>query len=63
MTHPDMIPAKPNQQYHPRVYGFKINKASLYYRNHEENPPQRQIESGRGDRSEKSKRKSNRSLR
>ena len=60
MTHPDMIPAKPNQQYHPRVYGFKINKSSLYYRNHEESQPHRQIE-GR-ERSERSRRRSNRGL-
>lgn len=42
MTHPDMIPAKPTQHYQPRVYGFKINQSSLYYRNHEESASQRQ---------------------
>lgn len=42
MTHPDMIPAKPTQHYQPRVYGFKINQSSLYYRNHEEPASQRQ---------------------
>lgn len=31
-----MIPIKPSQQYEPRVYGFKVHKSSLYYRNHEE---------------------------
>lgn len=36
MTHPDMIPIKPSQTYEPRVYGFKVHKSSLYYRNHEE---------------------------
>ena len=47
MTHPDLIPAKPTQQYQPRVYGFKINKTSLYYRNHEEAvvPQRRGVES------------------
>jgi len=38
MTHPDIIPAKPSQNYIPRVYGFKINQSSVYYRNHEEGP-------------------------
>jgi len=61
MTHPDMIPAKPNQQYHPRVYGFKINKSSLYYRNHEETPAQRQLESGSGGRDRSGRRRNNRS--
>ncbi|KAL9179210.1 hypothetical protein ACHAXT_008500 [Thalassiosira profunda] len=36
MTHPEMIPARPAQQYAPRVYGFRINRSSLYYRNQEE---------------------------
>merc|ERR1712137_616878 len=36
MTHPDMIPAKPSQTYVPRVYGFKVNQQSLFYKNHEE---------------------------
>ena len=36
MTHPDLIPHKPTQNYQPRVYGFKIHNSSLYYRNHEE---------------------------
>lgn len=44
MTHPDMIPAKPTQEYTPRVYGFKINSSSLYYRNNEEGPIQRRME-------------------
>ena len=60
MTHPDMIPTKPNQQYHPRVYGFKINQSSLYYRNHEESPHQRN-ESGSSGRS--NRRRNNRTLR
>jgi len=38
MTHPDMIPAKPTQTYVPRVYGFKVNKSSLFYKNHDEGP-------------------------
>ncbi|KAL3815309.1 hypothetical protein ACHAXA_006811 [Cyclostephanos tholiformis] len=36
MTHPEMIPARPSQQYIPRVYGFRINQASLYFRNNED---------------------------
>jgi len=36
MTHPDIIPAKPSQNYIPRVYGFKIHQSSVYYRNHED---------------------------
>uniref|UniRef100_A0A7S2UQR9 Casein kinase II subunit beta n=1 Tax=Attheya septentrionalis TaxID=420275 RepID=A0A7S2UQR9_9STRA len=39
MTHPEIIPAKPAQNYVPRVYGFKVHQSSLYYRNHEESPP------------------------
>jgi len=38
MTHPDMIPTKPQQTYVPRVYGFKVHKTSLFYINHEEAP-------------------------
>ena len=38
MTHPDMVPARPSQQYIPRVFGFKIHQSSLYYRNHIEGP-------------------------
>lgn len=45
MTHPDMIPAKPSQTYIPRVYGFKVNKSSLFYINHEEGPPKKSIDS------------------
>mmetsp|Transcript_5959 Transcript_5959/g.14117 ORF Transcript_5959/g.14117 Transcript_5959/m.14117 type:complete len:344 (-) Transcript_5959:77-1108(-) len=43
ITHPDMIPSKPTQTYVPRVYGFKVNQASLFYRNHEEGPQRQQI--------------------
>lgn len=57
MTHPDMIPMKPTQTYVPRVYGFKVNEASLFYKNHEEGPPKKSIEGSarnsrrsRGDR-------------
>lgn len=39
----DMIPSKPTQTYVPRVYGFKVNQASLFYRNHEEGPQRQQI--------------------
>lgn len=34
-----MIPVRPSQQYVPRVYGFKINQMSLYFRNHEDDAP------------------------
>jgi len=44
MTHPDMVPLKPNQNYVPRVYGFKIHNSSLYYKYHNEGPQQSQIE-------------------
>lgn len=40
----DMIPAKPNQNYVPRVYGFKVNQSSLFYKNHEEGPQHQQLE-------------------
>lgn len=60
MTHPDMIPVKPTQEYTPRVYGFKINCASLFYRNNEDASMQRRME-GR-ERSSGSRRK-NRSAR
>lgn len=36
MTHPDIIPEKPTQHYQPCVYGFKVHKSSVYYRNHED---------------------------
>jgi len=36
MTHPDMIPQRPSQKYVPRVYGFKVHKSSLYYKNNED---------------------------
>jgi len=55
MTHPDVVPNKPTQQYQPRIYGFKINQSSLYYRNHEE-PSATRHNSGR----ERSSRKKNR---
>lgn len=45
MTHPDMIPQKPSQTYVPRVYGFKVNSSSLFYKNHEEGPPKKSIDS------------------
>jgi hypothetical protein len=31
-----MVPAKPTQTYQPRVYGFRVNEQSLYYRNRED---------------------------
>ncbi|KAL7483209.1 hypothetical protein ACHAW6_008865 [Cyclotella cf. meneghiniana] len=36
MTHPEMIPVKPSQQYIPRVFGFKIHQSSVYFRNNNE---------------------------
>mmetsp|Transcript_8339 Transcript_8339/g.20512 ORF Transcript_8339/g.20512 Transcript_8339/m.20512 type:complete len:391 (+) Transcript_8339:183-1355(+) len=44
MTHPDMIPQKPSQTYVPRVYGFKVNSSSLFYKNHEEGPQKKSID-------------------
>jgi hypothetical protein len=32
----DIVPVKPAQTYQPRVYGFRVNEASLYYKNREE---------------------------
>lgn len=56
----DMIPSKPTQQYIPRVYGFKVNKSSLYYKNnYDDSSDQRQIEAR--DRSSGSSKKKNRS--
>lgn len=40
----DMVPVKPTQEYTPRVYGFKINSSSLYYRNNEEGSMPRRME-------------------
>jgi hypothetical protein len=55
-----MIPSKPTQQYIPRVYGFKVNKSSLYYKNnYDDSSDQRQIEPR--DRSSGSSKKKNRS--
>ena len=31
----DMVPSRPSQTYVPRVYGFRINQQSSYYRNRE----------------------------
>ena len=28
-----MVPSKPIQTYQPRVYGFRVNEASVYYTN------------------------------
>ena len=33
----DMVPTKPTQAYQPRVYGFRVNEQSLYYKNREDN--------------------------
>mmetsp|Transcript_4181 Transcript_4181/g.6375 ORF Transcript_4181/g.6375 Transcript_4181/m.6375 type:complete len:303 (-) Transcript_4181:49-957(-) len=32
MTHPDLIPSRSSQVYVPKVYGFKINKESHFYK-------------------------------
>lgn len=56
MTHPDMVPMKPTQEYIPRVYGFKIHSSSLYYKNNEEETAQRRLEAN--DRNSLSRRKS-----
>ena len=40
MTHPEMIPVKPSQQYIPRVFGFKIHQSSVYFRNNNEDEQQ-----------------------
>jgi hypothetical protein len=31
-----MVPSKPAQLYQPRVYGFRVNEASPYYTNRED---------------------------
>jgi hypothetical protein len=43
MTHPDMIPTKPTQEYCPRVYGFRVHESSLYYLNREEDNNGQQV--------------------
>ena len=53
MTHPDLIPSKPLQQYRPRVYGFKIHQSSLYYTNHDLTPEAK----GSRDRSTRERRR------
>jgi casein kinase II subunit beta len=55
----DMIPPKPNQSYFPRVFGFRVNQASLYYTNREEDArahQQRQGEVAAGRQSRRSRR-------
>jgi hypothetical protein len=42
-----MIPAKPQQTYVPRVFGFKVSEESLFYQNREDGANQGQIQ---GDR-------------
>ncbi|CAM9813396.1 unnamed protein product [Heterosigma akashiwo] len=34
LTQPELIPPKPSQTYIPRIYGYRINKDSTYYTNH-----------------------------
>jgi hypothetical protein len=36
LTHPDLIPSRPEQSYVPRIYGFRISKESAYYQQQEE---------------------------
>mmetsp|Transcript_12031 Transcript_12031/g.12094 ORF Transcript_12031/g.12094 Transcript_12031/m.12094 type:complete len:325 (+) Transcript_12031:102-1076(+) len=35
LTHPDLIPQRVQQTYVPRIYGFRIHKDSLYYKQRE----------------------------
>jgi len=35
LTHPELVPPKPPQTYVPRIYGFRINAESAYYKNRE----------------------------
>ena len=56
MTHPDMIPSKPMQQYRPRVYGFKIHQSSLYHRNHELNSSEQRGSGSKEGRSKERRR-------
>lgn len=51
----DMIPAKPAQTYVPRVYGFKVNESSLFYKNHEEGPQNQQTVDGPSRQSRRSR--------
>eukprot|EP01033_Poteriospumella_lacustris_P003859 gene3859-2743_t len=39
LTHPDLIVSKPAESYVPRIFGFRINESSPYYKMRE--PPQR----------------------
>ena len=32
LTYPELIPGKPQQAYEPRIYGFRINRESVFYR-------------------------------
>mmetsp|Transcript_3662 Transcript_3662/g.7314 ORF Transcript_3662/g.7314 Transcript_3662/m.7314 type:complete len:133 (+) Transcript_3662:38-436(+) len=36
LSHSDLIPTKPTQAYVPRIYGFRVNELSPYYRNRED---------------------------
>ncbi|KAL7580811.1 hypothetical protein ACA910_001088 [Epithemia clementina (nom. ined.)] len=56
MTHPDMVPSRPSQTYVPRVYGFRINQQSSYYRN-------REVERAREQQGDAQSRQSRRSRR
>jgi casein kinase II subunit beta len=50
MMHPELVPQKPQQEYRPRIYGFKIHESSLYYKNREvQSQQQRAITSGNSD--------------
>jgi len=60
MTHPDMIPSKPSQTYVPRVYGFKVNKSSLFYRNHENSNPSKKLQIDNSSRQSRRSRDRNR---
>ena len=52
----DMVPSRPSQTYIPRVYGFRINQQSSYYRN-------REVERSRDQQGDSQSRQSRRSRR
>jgi casein kinase II subunit beta len=33
LTHPEAIPAKNNEKYEPKIFGFRIHESSQYYKN------------------------------
>ena len=53
----DIIPSKPTQTYVPRIYGFRVNEASAYYRNREDDQNDSQLASRQSRRSRRQGRK------